>query len=179
MEIFGANWKAMFVSTVPVIEIVCRGSLVYLALFILLRVVLKREAGTVGIPDLLMIVLIADASQNAMSADYHSVTDGLILVATIVFWNYALDWLGFYVPGIRRLIEPEALPLIRNGQLLRKNMRKELVTEDELIGLLREQGIENIADVKDARMESDGRVSAIRKDSGQHTEGRDSDRGRV
>ena len=60
-------------------------------MFALLRFVLKREAGTLAITDLLVVVLIADAAQNAMADDYRSVPDGLLLVATIVFWSYALD----------------------------------------------------------------------------------------
>lgn len=155
------DWAAAFASTVSPLEIIVRGSIVYLALFALLRIVLKREAGTVGIPDLLMIALIADASQNAMSAQYRSVTDGPILVGTIVFWNYALDWLVFHFPRFRGLIEPPPLLLVKDGRLLRANMRQELVTQDELMSLLREQGIERLADVKEARMESDGRVSFV------------------
>jgi uncharacterized membrane protein YcaP (DUF421 family) len=70
-----------------------RGSTVYLTLFFLLRIVLRRESGGMGITDLLVIVLLADAVQNAMAGDYHSVPDGLLLGATLIFWSFALDWL--------------------------------------------------------------------------------------
>jgi uncharacterized membrane protein YcaP (DUF421 family) len=81
------QWDRLLTLTVSPVELFIRGTVVYLFVFVLMRV-LRREPGTVGIADLLMVVLIADASQNAMSADYQSVTDGLILASTIMFWNY-------------------------------------------------------------------------------------------
>src|SRR4030095_9250759 len=86
------DWGKLFVFTVSPFELILRGTVVYLLIFVLMRV-LRREPGTVGIADLLMVVLIADASQNAMSSEYRSITDGLVLILTIVFWNYFLDWL--------------------------------------------------------------------------------------
>ena len=165
--LFDVQWGDIFRFGVSPIEIVVRGSLMYLVLFALLRTILKREAGTVGLTDLLVVVLIADAAQNGMAGQYNSLTDGVVLVATIVFWSYALDWLGFHFPAFQRLIKPEPLPLIRDGRLLHENMKKELITEGELLGQLREQGHEDPAAIKVANMESDGRISAIAKDNGQ------------
>jgi uncharacterized membrane protein YcaP (DUF421 family) len=155
------DWHAVFVPTVPVLETVVRGTVVYLVLLVLLRFVLKREAGTLGVQDLLVIVLIADAAQNAMAADYHSVSDGVILVATIIAWSYALDWLGFHSPRAQRLLHPPPLALVEDGRLLRRNMRQELVTADELMSQLRLQGIEDFTEVKAAYMEGDGRISVV------------------
>ena len=157
------DWQTIFRPSVPVLETFLRGTLVYLTLFWILRFVLKREAGTVGLADLLLIVLIADAAQNAMSADYKSVTDGVLLVATLVFWNYALDWLAFRFPAFERVFQPPPLPLVRDGKMLRRNMRRELITADELMSHVREQGLEDIRDVQAAYMESDGRISVIRR----------------
>lgn len=64
-RIVGVEWAKMLIPDTPLLEIFLRGSIVYLALFFLLRVVLKRESGTLGITDLLVVVLIADAAQNA------------------------------------------------------------------------------------------------------------------
>jgi uncharacterized membrane protein YcaP (DUF421 family) len=133
----------------------------YISLFTLLRVVLKRQAGSLGMTDLLLITLIADASQNAMAGQYQSIADGIVLVSTIIFWSYAFDWLSFKFPWFSRLIEPTPLPLIRNGKLLRRNMRRELITEEELMGHLREQGIDEVGKVKEAFMESDGHISVV------------------
>lgn len=162
------DWKTIFLPDTPLLEIILRGSLMYLALFILLRVILKRQTGTLGMTDLLLITLLADASQNAMAGEYKSIPDGIVLVATIIFWNYAFDWLSFRSAWFSRLIEPPALALIRDGRLLRRNMRQELITEEELLMQLREQGIDAFAKVKEAYIESDGRISVIQKKERQH-----------
>src|SRR5678816_1665524 len=83
------EWDKLFVFTISPLELFIRGSIIYLFILVLMRA-LRREPGTVGIADLLMVVLIADASQNAMAGEYHSILDGLILVLTIVFWNLSL-----------------------------------------------------------------------------------------
>ena len=155
------DWKSIFSLDVPWLEIVLRGTIIYISLFILLRVVLKRQAGSLGMTDLLLITLIADASQNAMAGEYHSIPAGLILVSTIIFWNYAFDWLSYKSSWFSRLIEPTPLPLIRQGKMLRRNMRHELITEDELMSQLREQGLDDVGKVKEAFMEPDGHISVV------------------
>ena len=151
----------------PILELILRGSVVYLVIFTLLRFVLKRVTGTLNIGDLLIIVLIADASQNAMSAGYTSVTDGLILVATIIFWSYLLDWLAYHFPRFESLLHPAPLPLVRDGKMIARNMRRELITVDELMSHLREQGVTELKEVKTASMEGDGRISVVKNE--QHT----------
>src|SRR5919106_3656331 len=134
------DWKSIFLPDIPLAEIVLRGSVTYISLFVLLRIILKRQTGSLGMTDLLLITLIADASQNAMAGEYKSLPDGIVLVSTIIFWSYTLDWLGFKIPWFGRLIEPPPLALIKDGKLLRRNMRHELITEAELMSQLREQG---------------------------------------
>src|SRR5205085_2257980 len=104
----------------PVLEIVIRGTIVYLVLFMLFRFIVKRQTGGLGISDLLVIVLIADAVQNAMAGEYKSITDGLILAGTIIFWNVTLDWLAFHFPAVRRYISPPPLLLVKNGRAIRQ-----------------------------------------------------------
>lgn len=162
------DWHSVFVPDTPLVEIFVRGTAVYLTLFLLLRLVLKRQSGTVGITDLLVVVLIADAAQNAMASDYKSLPDGLFLVATIVFWSYALDWLGYRYKWMRWLVHPSPLELIRDGKVLWGNLRKELIPLEELKSQLREQGIEDLAQVKSARMEGDGHVSVVTKEGQEH-----------
>jgi uncharacterized membrane protein YcaP (DUF421 family) len=163
------DWKSIFSLDVPVFEIILRGSVIYISLFIFLRVVLKRQAGSLGMTDLLLITLIADASQNAMAGEYKSVSSGIMLVSTIIFWSYAFDWLSYKSPWLHRLIEPPPLPLIKDGKLLRKNMRHELITEEELISQIREQGLEDVGEVKEAYMESDGHISVVKQDQRRQT----------
>jgi uncharacterized membrane protein YcaP (DUF421 family) len=162
------DWKSIFSPDTPLLEIILRGSLMYIALFTLLRVILKRQTGTLGMTDLLLITLLADASQNAMAGEYKSLPDGIVLVATLIFWNYTIDWLGFKFEWFRRLAEPPPLLLVKDGKLLRKNMRRELITETELMGQVREQGLDDISKVKEAYIESDGRISVIEHEEKHH-----------
>jgi uncharacterized membrane protein YcaP (DUF421 family) len=160
----GVDWAGLFVPRVPLLETLIRGSVVYLAVFLLLRFVLRREAGTLGIADLLVVVLIADAAQNAMAANHSSITDGILLVGTIVLCAYAMDWLAYRFPLFDRLVNAPARPLVRRGRMLPRNMRRELISEEELRGYLRLHGIADIADVEEARLESDGRISVVKRD---------------
>lgn len=153
------QWDQLFALQTPPLEILVRGSVTYLALFALLRFLFKRESGTTGVTDLLVIVLIADAAQNAMAGGYTTVTDGVLLVAVILGWAILLDLIAYHVPVAARIIRPRPLLLVRDGQLLHRNMRRELLTEDELRGLLREQGVDSLSRVREARMESDGQIS--------------------
>lgn len=168
---YDVDWRGIFNPDTPVLEIFIRGSFVYLGLFALLRIVLKREAGAVGVTDLLVVVLLADAAQNSMAGDYTSVPDGLMLVGTIVFWSYALNWLGFHFPRVQRLVHPGPLLLVRDGRLLRRNMERELITEDELMAHLRLQGYEDLSRVEAVYMEGDGRISVITREpeAGRHS----------
>ena len=100
----GVDWIKLFMPDTPVLEIVVRGSVMYLALFMMLRFILRRETGSLGITDLLVIVLIADAAQNGLAGSYHTITDGLLLVVTIIGWSYLLNWLAFRYPSWRRII---------------------------------------------------------------------------
>jgi len=157
------QWDKLFIFTVSPFELIIRGSIVYLVIFVMMRV-LRREPGTVGIADLLMVVLIADASQNAMSSEYKSVLDGLVLIMTIVFWNYFIDWLTLRSRRVERFTYPDAMPLVRNGKMITENMRKQFVTRKQLFSMLREHGVSELSKVKVANLEGSGNVSVIRKE---------------
>lgn len=164
-EYVAVDWPGVLFANTPIVELVVRISTIYLFLYFLLRFVLKREAGALGLTDVLVIVLIADAVQNGMAGGYNTVLGGLVAGVTIVFWDYALSWLSFQSPRLRRLIKPGPLLIIRNGQVVERNLRTELITEDELLGELRLQGVESIQDVWEAYVEENGRISVIEKRS--------------
>jgi uncharacterized membrane protein YcaP (DUF421 family) len=149
----------MLMPTHSIAEMVARGTIMYLVIFAMMRFILKRQSGGLSTPDVLLLVLLADAAQNGMANEYRSVTEGIALVGTIVFWNFALDWLEYHFPPMQRLLRPAPLLLIEDGKILRSNMRQELVTMDELLSRLREEGIEGPADVKRAFIEADGNIS--------------------
>jgi uncharacterized membrane protein YcaP (DUF421 family) len=143
-------------------ELVLRGSAMYWFLYLLFRFVLRRDVGSIGIADVLLLVLIADAAQNAMAGGYSTVAEGFVLVATIAAWNYLLDWASYRFELIRRFAEPGPLMLVRDGHILRANLRQEMISLEDLYAKLRGEGVDDVAKVKSAFMESDGRISVIR-----------------
>ena len=157
------DWNQIFgVETSP-LELIVRGTAMYLFLFLMFRVVVRRRIGAVGMADILIMVVIADAAQNAMSGEYKTVTEGFILVSTILFWNFFIDWLNYRVPALQDWLEAPPLLLIDNGRILHRNLRHEFVTEQELLSKLREQGVDDVRQVAKAHMESDGTVSVIKR----------------
>ena len=136
----------------------------YLGMFALLRI-FRRQAGAVGIADLLVIVVIADAAQNGMAGESKSVTESALLIVTIVLWNYFLDLLSDKFDFFKRIIEPKEILLVKNGQMLRRNMQKEMITYDELMSQLRQQGVEKISEVKQCCLESNGHFSVLKMEN--------------
>lgn len=161
LNLLSVDIQSIFVPSGSVLELIIRGTLIYVTLFMLLRLVTKRQSGALGITDLLLIVLIADAVQNGMASEYRSVTEAIVLVLTIMFWSNAFNWLGHKFPRFQRLVYPPPLPLIQYGKMLRSNMKRELITEEELMTQLRKQGVSEVSAVKQAFMESDGNVSVV------------------
>jgi uncharacterized membrane protein YcaP (DUF421 family) len=164
-KMFQINWQEIFVPSISIAELIIRGTLVYLALFSVLRIMPSRQLGTLGIADLLVVVLFAEAAQNAMATHYTSITEGAILVGTMTFWSYLLNWLGYKFPKFQRFLNPPPLLLVKNGQMIIRHMQQQLITEQELMSQLRQQGIEFLSDVKKAYIESDGSISIITFDS--------------
>jgi uncharacterized membrane protein YcaP (DUF421 family) len=170
------DWHALFTPNTPILELVLRGSFMYLALFAALRVLVRRHIGSMNLMDLLLMVLIADAAQNAMAGQYESITEGVVVCGTLIFWNYFLDWLSYRVKFVEKLLESPPLEIVRDGAPLLRNLRQEFITEDELQSLLREQGVFDIHDVAVAWVEPDGGISVKRRGGGQ--EGRAQERPR-
>jgi uncharacterized membrane protein YcaP (DUF421 family) len=155
------DWHTLFAFSMSPLELIVRGSAVYWFLFLVFRVVIRREVGAIGVADVLLLVLVADAASNAMQGQYRSVSDGMVLVSTIIGWNIAIDWVAFRFPAARRVLEPGVLPLIREGRLLHRNLRREFVTVEELESQLRQHGIQDVAEVQAAYLESDGKISVL------------------
>jgi uncharacterized membrane protein YcaP (DUF421 family) len=158
------DWNSVFLPSLGIAEIVVRGTLMYLGLFVILRFMGRRQAGHFGPADLLVIVLIADAAQNGLGKEYQSVTEGLVLVMTIVAWEYFIDWLTYRVPALRPVLRPPSLTLVKDGRIVEEAMRKEMLSIDELASQLRQQQVEDIAEVKLAKFEGDGRLSVLRRE---------------
>ncbi len=155
------DWHAMFVPSGNLFELVIRGSLMYLLILAGLRV-FRRDAGSLGVSDLVVVVLIADAAQNGMAGEYRSLTEGALLVATIFLWNELLDWLSFRYPVMHWLMHPPRLLLIKNGRIQHENLRAQLLTRADLLEQLRQQGVADVTRVRQCSLESDGHISVIK-----------------
>jgi uncharacterized membrane protein YcaP (DUF421 family) len=163
-NIFDFDLAGIFSFTVSPLELMLRGTLLYWFLFIVLRFVLRRDVGSLGISDFLFVVIIGDAAQNGMIGSATSATDGMVLIGTLVFWSYMLDFVSFHFPFVRRFTSAPRLCLVRDGKLLRRNMRREFITDEELNAKIRQEGVEDVATVKRMYLEADGEMSLIRTD---------------
>jgi uncharacterized membrane protein YcaP (DUF421 family) len=151
----------LFAFDQPVWQMMLRGTIVYWFLLLVFRFVLRRDIGSMGMADLLFVVLVADASSNAMQGEYKTVSDGLVLLATLVAWNFLLDWLSYHSPAVSRFLEPRPEVLVKHGKPNRKALKREMLTLEELHAQLREQGVEDLDRVRVARLESDGHLSVF------------------
>ena len=158
-----ADWAQLFSLSVPLGELLVRASAMYLFLYLLFRVVIRRRIGAIGMADLLVLVIVADAAQNGMAGEYRSISDGFVVVGTIVAWNYFFDWLAYRFPRLEQWLQPPPLPLVQRGRILWRNMRLELISEAELRAKLREHGVARVADVEQATIEPDGQVTVIQR----------------
>ena len=157
-------WSDLFALNVSPLELVIRGTAIYWFLFVVFRLIMRREIGAITISDVLLLVLIADAAQNAMSGGYETVAEGIVLVSTIIGWNLLLDWAAYRSETLNRLLQPSPLPLVVDGQIMHRNLRKEFLTVKDLLAKLREKGVDDVQLVKTAIMESDGALSVVRKE---------------
>lgn len=158
------DWSTMFGFSLSPAEIIIRGSLMYWFIFILLRVAGRRDMGSLGVADMLVLVLIADAAQNGMAGEYKSITDGAILVATIIGWTVLVDRMSYYIKPLGKLLTADRVCLVEDGRICRRNLRKEYITKDELMSELRQQGVNDVSQVHRAYIEADGNISVIKRD---------------
>lgn len=159
-------WDVL-VPTVPLWEIVVRTIVVYLALLVMLRIAGKRELGQMSVADLIVILVIANAVQNAMNAGDNSLTVGLVAAATLVAMNVLLSRVGRRIPFFSHLFVDEPTLLMQDGTILQKNMEREHVEKQEIEMAAREHGIASLADVSTAILEPDGSISIIPNEGGR------------
>jgi uncharacterized membrane protein YcaP (DUF421 family) len=158
------NWDDILGFSVSPWELVLRGTLMYWFLFLLFRIVVRRHVDGIALSDILLVVIVADAAQNGMSGDYRTFPEGAVLVATLVFWNTVIDWLAFRFEALERLLQPPPLVVIRHGHVIRRNLRKELISDAELMAKLREHGVTNVSEVRAAFIETNGSITVIQRE---------------
>lgn len=160
-------WLEIFVPTVPVWELFIRGTLTFLGLLVLLRLVGRREAGGLGVTDLLVVVLLADAAGAGLRGEAASLGDSAVIVGSILLWSVATDAIAYRWPRLAQLIKARPRALVRDGNLDRRVMRREFMTFDELMSQLRLHGVTELSEVETAYLEPNGMVSIVRRDHGE------------
>jgi uncharacterized membrane protein YcaP (DUF421 family) len=163
--------KSLWAASYPLWVFVFRGMVVYITVLMLLRLGGKRQVGQMGTGEFVAILLISNAVQNAMNGGDNSITGGIILAATIVFLSVAIDYLTYKSQTIENIVEGRPTLLVHGGRLLEHNLRKERLSAYELQVMLRHQGIQDISEVADAVLESDGKLSVTKKSEGQQNHG--------
>ncbi|MCK0538459.1 DUF421 domain-containing protein [Alcanivorax quisquiliarum] len=147
-------------------EIIARGSAVYFAVTILLRLIPKRQIGNIAPNDMIALVIVGSLAADAIMGEANSLMDLLLMVLVILAWDYLFNLAEFYFPRFRKKSEDSPTLLIHNGILLSRNLKKEKLTEEELIAHLRKQGISDPGQVKQAILEVDGEISVIKRVGG-------------
>jgi uncharacterized membrane protein YcaP (DUF421 family) len=155
---------SIFDMTTPWYEILLRTFVVYLTVLILLRLAGKRELGQMTPFDLVVILVIANAVQNAMTGGDNSLTGGIIAATTLTVTNIAVGRWGSYIPFFRRLVASEPRLLLRDGKPIPDALSSERIDLAELQMAAREHGIEDLKDVTAAVLEEDGAISIIPRD---------------
>jgi uncharacterized membrane protein YcaP (DUF421 family) len=158
------DWAGMLAPDKSLLESFARGSAVYLSIIVLFRVAMRRQGGSIGLPDIMLVVLVSECVSGSLSAESKSIPNGLTAVAALLFWSFVFDRLGHRWPWFQRLLEPRPLVLVRDGKPVRENLDCEGITDDELKAQLRLNGVEDESRVKLATLEADGEVSVIPKE---------------
>ena len=161
-----SGWLEMLVLSIPLLELVARGTVIYLALIVAMRVVGQREVGGIGMTDLLVVVLVVEAAGVGLRGETTSIGDSLVLVATVLAWSVAIDAITYRWPRVAKLLKARPKAIIRNGTFDRHVMHREFMTRDEVLSQLRLHGITDPAAVHRAYIEPNGMVSVIRQDEG-------------
>jgi uncharacterized membrane protein YcaP (DUF421 family) len=143
--------------------IAVRTTIVYVGITGLLRVAGKRELGQLSILDLAVVLLVANAVQNAMVGTDTSVLGGLTSAATLIVLGFVASFLGSRSPAIARIFEPPATVIARDGRLNLRAVRRQFLTRAEIETGMREHGIDSLSDVALGVLEPDGSLSFISK----------------
>lgn len=149
------------------LDIAFRSSCVYVFMIVAFRIFGKRELSQLSIADLVLIVLISNAVQNAMVGDNTSLLGGLTAAGVLFALNMLLGYLMYKFKGIRKIVQSEPVTLIYNGRILKENLKSVLLTEDELLTAVREHGVNSYQEVSLAILEIDGNISVISENGNQ------------
>jgi uncharacterized membrane protein YcaP (DUF421 family) len=147
-------------------DIVARAFVAFCFVFLLTRLIGRRELSSIEPFDLVLLIVVGDLVQQGVTQNDLSLTGLVLAVGAFGVLTLTTSYLGFRFRRIRPLLEPEPLILVEDGAVIEKNLRKERLTREEIAGEARLQQITSIEDVKWAVLESGGRISFVPKSGG-------------
>jgi uncharacterized membrane protein YcaP (DUF421 family) len=157
----------IFKLSIPWWELVVRSLIIYAVFFVGLRVFGKRELGQFTVFDLVLVLLVANALQPAITGPDNSVTGGVIIIIVLLLINRGVAMLRSYWPAFDRLIDPPPTVVVQDGNLVMPNLEKEGLSVDDVQMAIREHGFDKLSDVGLAVLENDGSVSVVGKGSAE------------
>ena len=153
----------LFALAMPWWEFVLRAVVVYVVVLVMVRVAGKRTLGQFTPFDMLLLVLLGNAVQNALLGQDTSLGGGLLLAATLIALNYFVGWITTRSPAVERVIEGEPVVLARHGHVLQKVLQRELVSKADFAKAMRDAGCDDVDDVDLALLETNGHITIILK----------------
>jgi uncharacterized membrane protein YcaP (DUF421 family) len=144
-------------------DIVIRGVIVFVFLYVLMRIVGRRELSSLEPFDLILLVILGDAVQQGLTQDDYSMTGAILAVGTIATLQVSVSWVNFKFPKLRSVLDGEPVVIVQDGKPIEKNLKRERVTLDDLAEEARKQNIAKFEDIKWAVMETSGEISFIKK----------------
>jgi uncharacterized membrane protein YcaP (DUF421 family) len=142
-------------------DIVARSAVAFLILFLLLRVIGRRELSTMEPFDLILLVVIGDLLQQGVTQSDMSFTGSMLAIGTFAILTVLVSWLVFRFRRLRPVLDAGPMIILQDGQLIEHNLRHERLTEDEVAAAARQQQIASLDDVAWAVLEGNGRISFI------------------
>jgi uncharacterized membrane protein YcaP (DUF421 family) len=159
--------RDLLVLQLPLLEKVLRTIAVYLFLVLALRLAGKRELAQLNSLDLVVLLLLSNTVQNAIIGPDNSLLGGLLGAAVLLAANYAIVRLGFSRPSVARALEGTPTVLVEKGRTLDANLRRYLITREELMAAIRRQGARNLRDVERVVLEANGALTVEQHDKAE------------
>jgi uncharacterized membrane protein YcaP (DUF421 family) len=144
-------------------DIVLRGTVVFFLLYFLMRVIGRRELSSLEPFDLILLIILGDAVQQGLTQDDYSLTGAALAVGTIAALQVATSYLNFRFPRMQTLIDGEPIVLMQNGEVIQKNLDRERLTLDDVAEAARQESIGSFDQIEWAIMETNGRISFLKK----------------
>jgi uncharacterized membrane protein YcaP (DUF421 family) len=144
-------------------DIVFRAIVLYLLIFLVTRVVGRRELSSLAPFDLILLIVLGDAIQQGLTQDDYSVTGAFIVVITIVLLQVGTSYLSFRSAPLRHVLEGEPVVILQDGQVIERNLKRERLTTEEIAEEARQQQIDSLEQVAWAVLEPSGKISFIPK----------------